>query len=267
MTEYPDRAVTTFLTDCSGVPAHVEVIGSGPVVLMVGSAIPKTWTRPLCLKIAEHGFTTVNFDYEMPEGWTRAPEPRTSVAQSEDAAHVLAAAGYDSAHVFGISRGGMTAFGVATRYPHLTDSLTLVCPVAGFTDMLLPEPSPPSTNADADPVLTILRMGFSDSYLETHLEHARNLVLTPEGAVSRVERADETLFAANDTTQAPSLVVEFGADQMVRSANPARYLAAIPEARHVVIEGAGHGWFHERPADVAEIFAEFIAPAPCGTVA
>ena len=250
---------TTFQVDCSGAPATGEVIGEGPPVLIIGGAIPMAWTRPLSSDLASCGFTAINFDYETPEGWEPESQPRTAIQQATDAATVLSASGYEQAHVVGISRAAITAFAVASRHEQMATTLTLVCPVAAFGDILPPAPPPEASAADTDPLMTMLRLGFSDRYLADHLEHAKDLVMMPEGTVSRVDRMDEEPFGPQDTTGVPTLVLEFGDDQMVRSANSRRYLEALPHADHVVIDEAGHGWFHERPHEVGEAIASFIS--------
>lgn len=252
----------THIVDCGGAPANVEVVGAGPPVLMIGTAVPMAWTRPLCEVIADRGFTVVNFDYE-PSGEPNGdPEPRTSLAQAEDAAAVVAAVGVGPVHTIGVSRGGITAFGLASRHPTVVRSLTLVCPVAGFSDTLTIETAPLIPEPGEDPMHTMLRGGFSDDYLESNLEHAKELVMIPDGAVRRVARTDETPFDDTDTVTAPAMVVEFGADRMVGPEHSARYLAELPGAEHRVIDGAGHGWFHEQPSSVARMFTDFIRALP-----
>lgn len=249
----------TFIVDCAGAPATAEVVGEGPALLIIGGAIPMAWTRPLSADLASRGFTTINFDYETPTGWSLEPQPRTAIQQAADAAVVLTAAGFEDAHVIGISRAAITAFGVATRHKHVARTLALVGPVAAFGEILPPDEPPTADTVDADPLMTMLRRGFSDRYLTDHLEHAKNLVMLPEGTVTRVDRMDEELFGPQDTTSVPALVLEFGEDQMVRSVNSKRYLDALPQATHVILEEACHGWFHERPDEVGQAIDSFIS--------
>lgn len=118
-----------FTVDCNGSPACVESDVSGNDVVIVGSAVPMAWTRPLALAIAARGFRVMNFDYGPPTGWEGTPEPRTCVEQIDDVLAVMTSLSIKSAHVVGLSRGAITAFGVASRHPGRADSLILGLPV------------------------------------------------------------------------------------------------------------------------------------------
>ena len=137
-----------FQVDCRGVPASVEVVGRGPVVVMVGATVPMAWDRPSCVEL---GYTVLNFDYEPPDGWDREPEPRSALDQTEDVVAVMAATGLAMAHVVGLSRGAITAYGLAAMHSELVETLTLVCPVAGFGNSPLRPPKPLSSESVPSP--------------------------------------------------------------------------------------------------------------------
>jgi pimeloyl-ACP methyl ester carboxylesterase len=252
---------TRFTIDCRGVSANVEVFGEGPVVAMIGTAVAMDWTRPLCRSIARRGYTVVNFDYQQDADSKRVPEPRTALDQVDDAADVLTASGFDHAHVVGVSLGAITAYGLAARVPDLVQTLTLVCPVAGFQDTIRSQSAPPDDCTHSDPMMPFLRWGFSDEYLESHLDHAKALAQMPDGAAVRPGRIAETPFGPDDRTEVPTLIIESGQDRMIGSEHPARYLQEMPFAHHKVLEGASHAWFHEHPAVVADVIAEFTRSA------
>lgn len=250
-----------FQVDCRGVPASVEVVGRGPVVVMVGATVPMAWARPSCVELVELGYTVLNFDYEPPDGWDREPEPRSALDQTEDVVAVMAATGLAMAHVVGLSRGAITAYGLAAMHSELVETLTLVCPVAGFEDTLYNVDPTPVEDDGADRMTAFLETVFSREFLGANLEIAKALVRTPPGTVDRLERSEEEPFADGDEVVVPTLVLESGADQMVATEHPARYLAAIPNSKHVLIEGASHGWQMEQPAAFATIIADFVRRA------
>ncbi len=63
------------------------------------------------------GFRVLSFDNRGVGRSDRVPGPYTVAEMADDAVSVLDAAGVDSAHVYGISLGGMIAQEVALRHP------------------------------------------------------------------------------------------------------------------------------------------------------
>src|ERR1700692_1538796 len=101
-----------------------------PVLLIMGLAYPsQMWyrTRPLLAS----RYRTLALDNrgigrsDVPQG----PYPIPLMAS--DAAAVLDAAGIESAHLFGVSMGGMIAQEFALQYPKRVLSLILGCTAAG----------------------------------------------------------------------------------------------------------------------------------------
>ncbi len=66
--------------------------------------------------------------------------PYTMKMMADDAKGLLDAIGIDSAHVFGISMGGMIAQELALNYPDKVISLILGCTLCGGTKAILPTP-------------------------------------------------------------------------------------------------------------------------------
>lgn len=253
--------VDSFQVDCRGLPARAEIAGSGPAVVVVGGAVSMEWTRPYGAALAEVGYRVLNFDYERPDGWDGAPEQRSCLDQVDDVVEVMVTAELGEAHVVGISRGAITAYGLATRHPERVETLTLVCPVAGFADTIYKELPAPVVEDGADRMKLILEAVFSREFLGTNLGAAKALLRTPPGTVVRLERSEEEPFVDGDRVMAPTLVLEAGADQVVQAEDPVRYLAAIPDSKHIRIEGASHVWPTEQPAAFAHIVADFVEGA------
>lgn len=244
--------------DCAGRTAHVEVMGHGPDVVFVGSAVPMAWTRPAALALSASGYRVVNFDYGSDD---EDPEPRTCLEQVDDVVAVMDAVEVASGAIVGMSRGAITAYGLAAERERRADSLVLAFPVAGFADTLSsvePEPEPQPGEREEDFMLRSLQTVFSDEYLQAHMEEAMSLVMTPPGSVRRVEREDESPFQEDWVVSCPVMVIEGGRDRVVGPEHPARYLAAVPGARREVVPHASHGWLMEDPAGFAALIGSFV---------
>src|SRR6202046_4175973 len=124
-----------------GAKIYWDEQGSGePLLLIMGLSYPSyMWhrTRPLLVK----NYRTIAFD-NRGVGQSDVPPGVYSIAlMASDAAAVLDAAGVESAHVFGVSMGGMIAQEFALQYPKRVRSLVLGCTAAG---------GPTAVRADAE---------------------------------------------------------------------------------------------------------------------
>jgi len=243
--------------DCRERPAHVEVRGAGPDVVLVGTAVPMAWSRPAAVALAESGFRVTNFDYG---SGASDPLPRTALDQVADVIEVMRAVGAGKGIVVGLSRGAITAYGLAARAPELVAGLVLAFPVAGWADNLFdaePDPTPePGENEDSF-VYRSLRRVFSEEFLASRLDDAVALVTTSPGSVVRVARDEEEAFSEDAFVDCPVLVIEGGRDEVVTSEHAERYRQALTQANHEVVESATHGWVMEEPQQFAALISRF----------
>src|SRR5271168_1416553 len=115
--------------------------GSGePLLLIEGLSYPSyMWhrTRPILAQT----YRTIALD-NRGVGQSDVPPGVYSIElMASDAAAVLDAAGVQSAHVFGVSMGGMIAQEFALQYPKRVRSLILGCTNAGGSHAIQAEPA------------------------------------------------------------------------------------------------------------------------------
>ena len=118
-------------------------IDNPPLLLIAGLATQMLgWDEQFCMQLADNGFRVIRFDNRdiglsthlhdagVPNimalllGATRSPAPYTLVDMADDTAGLLDALGLESAHVVGMSMGGMIAQQLAVSHPHRVRSLT-----------------------------------------------------------------------------------------------------------------------------------------------
>lgn len=111
-----------------------------PVLLIMGLGYPSVaWyrTRPVLAK----RFRTIALDNRGVGRSDRPPGPYPIALMASDAAAALSAAGVESAHVFGVSMGGMIAQEFALQYPQRVRSLILGCTACGGPEAIRAEPA------------------------------------------------------------------------------------------------------------------------------
>jgi pimeloyl-ACP methyl ester carboxylesterase len=252
----------------SGQALFWERTGSGePLLLIQGmSGTHLAWGRPFLSQL-ERDFDCVVFDNRGIGNSDEASGPFTIADLAADALTVMDAAGFETAHVLGISMGGMTAQELALAAPDRLRSLTLGCTYPGGEGSSLIAPE------DAGPLLE----AFSSGNLDRVMAAAYEVNLSPGF------RADESHFAdfaamagalparqqtvqlqlqaiAGHNTQerlaqiaAPTLVVHGTVDKMIPVANGELIASLIPGAGLELLEGVGHMFWWERPEFSAEL--------------
>jgi 3-oxoadipate enol-lactonase len=189
---------------------------------------------------------------------------------ADDAAAVIGAAGVPSAHVFGISMGGMIAQELAITHPERVRSLALGCTFASWRSRTAPELG---TKID----LLLLNLGLvTPARISRVLVSAEWHAAHPDSALQWVRRAERTglryataqvlAIARHEALprlhriRAPTLVLTGDADRLVPPANSKVLARQIPGARLVVFPDAGHVFPLEREAEtVSALRDHFLA--------
>lgn len=226
------------------------------------------WSRPAARALAERGFQVLNFDYGPPSGWTSEPIARSALDQVTDVVDVMAAADFNRAHLVGMSRGAMTAFGLASRHPARVDRLVLVAPVAGFADTIHIGDSgdqSEDSGASAEEMLDrVVESAFSTEFLNRGLAEARALFTSPPGTVVRLDRSEGEPFGDDESVSKPTLVIECDSDQVVTHEHPSEYASVIDDAEYVVVPDGSHSWLYEQPDAFADVVAPFLTKPDAG---
>jgi len=101
-----------------------------PLLLIMGLSYPSyMWHRSRT--VFANSYRTIALDNRGVGQSDVTPGIYSIALMASDAAAVLHAAGVESAHVFGVSRGGMIAQEFALQYPNRVRSLILGCTAAG----------------------------------------------------------------------------------------------------------------------------------------
>jgi pimeloyl-ACP methyl ester carboxylesterase len=241
--------------------------GAGePLLLIQGmSGTHLSWGDPFTGAL--EGFDVVSYDHRGIGRSARIDDPFSIVDLAEDAAALLDALGWESAHVMGISMGGMVAQELALRHPDRIRTLTLGCTYCGGPgSALAPQATLERLSAgmlSGDRELAI-RTGFEvnvsaafaaqDGAYDTFRTMAKALP-APVPVIMLQMQA----IAAHDTSArlpalaAPTLVIHGDQDQMLPVANGRLIASLVPGAHLEILEGVGHMFWWEQPQRSAEL--------------
>ncbi len=253
-----------------GAKIYWDEAGRGtPLLLIMGLGYPsQAWyrTRPV---LAEQ-YRTVALDNrgvgqsEMPAG----PYPIPLMAS--DAAAVLDAAGVESAHVFGISMGGMIAQEFALQYPRRVRSLILGCTAAGgpravraeqeATQMLMARGNMTREEAARAAQPFIYHPNTPRELIEEDMEVRRPWFPHPAAYTAQLQGilAWEA-YSRLSQISAPTLVIHGESDRLVPAGNGKLIAEAIPGAKLVMLAGASHIFTTDQPQAAHSAVLEFLA--------
>jgi 3-oxoadipate enol-lactonase len=259
---------------------HVEREGTGePLLWITGFAISSEIFAPVISDYAAE-FDCIRYD-NRGAGRSHVPWTPTSIPElAADAVRLLDALEIDSAHVYGLSMGGMVAQEVALRFPHRVRALVLGGTSHGGPRAVLPSPRVAAalTSRGAPAAVRASLVGralFSERFRTEHPElvrlHLRNL--SAYRASARGLLGHLTAATYHDTRArlpriaAPTLVMHGGADELTPVANAFLLADRIPGATLEVLPAAGHGYLLEEPQESHRRFHTWLAarsPVPPG---
>ncbi len=248
-----------------------ERSGSGPPLLLImgmsGTALH--WGEPF-LEPLRRDFDVIAYDHRGVGESSRLEGGVTIVEMAEDAAGLLDALGLDSAHVVGISMGGMIAQELALAQPARVRTLTLGCTYCGGEGSSLTEPEV------FRPLLEAMMSGDRERALRAGFEinisaemakddalYARYRAIASQRAVAvPVVMAQLEACMAHDTSARlpgltmPTLIVHGTDDQLLPVQNGRLIASHIGGSRLEILDGAGHLFFWEQPDRSAELVRE-----------
>lgn len=276
-----DSRMTT--ANANGIDIEYETFGqsdSPPVLLIMGLGSQMTaWDTRLCQKIADLGFYVIRYDNRDVglSSWFDEAGASYSIADmADDAAGLLDHLALDSAHIVGISMGGMIAQTFAIKYPQRTQTLTSIMSTTGDHAVGQAHPeavavllmSPPSSRDEAIEQSVVLwrtigspGFAFDENYVRERAGAAYDRAFHPSGTgrqlAAVLAQPDRTVELGALTM--PVLVIHGEEDPLVDPSGGRATAAAIAEAQLTMMPGMGHSLPPELFDDFAVDFAKHFS--------
>jgi pimeloyl-ACP methyl ester carboxylesterase len=246
-----------------------------PVLLVMGLGTQMVaWHTDFCEDLASRGFFVIRFDNRDVGRSTRLdgahvpglgelalrriPNPAYKLADMAlDTVGLMNALQLESAHVVGVSMGGMIAQTVAARHPSRTRSLTSIMsntgarlsgqPALKIYPILLGK-APSDRDGFVERALKTWTMIGSPGFERDEIELRAMIELSFDRGTSPAGSARQlgAIIAAGDrrrelrAVQAPTLVIHGDADKLVSPSGGRATAKAIDGARLITIPGMGH---------------------------
>ncbi len=256
----------------NGIEIYYEVHGVGePLLLIMGLGANTTgWF----MQTAEFSreFRVIAFDNRGSGRSEKPNEPYTMLQMADDAAGLLDALEIGSAHVFGMSLGGMIGQELALMHTERVRTLVLGATMCGGPHATFAGPQLVQqfiALAGLPPALAVvqgLSLLYSDRFIMANrrqlVERALSVAeLTPPMYAIQRQFMAVVGFNAYDrlpSLRMPALVLTGTVDNVMPFANSRLLAERIPGARLVEYEGAGHGFLVERAQEANSSVLEFL---------
>jgi pimeloyl-ACP methyl ester carboxylesterase len=275
--------------------------GGDPLLLIMGLAMSRFWwPDALVAELVRRGFHVAAYDQRdagqsthFPDAGTASPlaavlrrrsPAYTAEDMTDDAAAVLDALGWDSAHLFGHSMGGQLAQRTALRHPRrvrsITSSSSLPGDVGGLAAgryihlglvaKLARMRFPEGRDGDLALAVAATRAIASPAYPfdeeQVRRMAGRDQVSGARGTAAQSRQAGAKWHGGRlSQLRVPALVLHGTDDPLLRPAAARRTAAAISGARLVLLPGAGHylpAAVFPQVADEVRALADRAATAP-----
>jgi pimeloyl-ACP methyl ester carboxylesterase len=247
----------------------------GPPVLLVsglgGQLI--SWDDGFCRRLTDRGLRVIRFDNrdvglsthlgDRPSDLEAALRgdadaiPYRLVDLADDAAGLVEHLGLDSAHVVGVSMGGMIAQQLAISHPDRVRSLTSIMSTTGHEDVGQPTEAamavllaPPSANRDeylergvwSGSVLGSPAYPTDPEVLRERAGRGYDRAYDPPGVVRQLTAVLTTPDRTDELRRlsVPTVVIHGKDDPLVTVSGGEATAAAVPGAQLVLVDGMGH---------------------------
>lgn len=254
---------------------YYETYGEGePLILIMGLGGSLEWWFLQIPALSQH-YRVVAFD-NRGSGRSDKPDiPYTMEMMAKDTIGLMDVLDIPSAHIFGISMGGMIAQHIALLYPQKVKTLILGATTCGGSHGVSPDPESMKVLFDLERMQQLpseerfremLPFIFSHEFIESSRSVLQELAvrmsqhITPPHGYMRQAQAimGHDTYGRLPQVKVPTLVIAAEEDRIVPVENSRIIASRIPGAELVVFKKAGHGFNIELADEVNRVVLDFL---------
>ncbi|HLW69526.1 MAG TPA: alpha/beta fold hydrolase [Candidatus Binataceae bacterium] len=253
----------------NGVELAYEIRGAGtPLVMIHGAQGDQTMFADLAAAFAS-SFRVLTFD-QRGSGLSDKPDMAYSMAMfADDTALLMDHVGFTSAHILGVSMGGMIAQEFALRHPSKVRTLVLGCTTAGGPKAVWLEPAPAYSTqpmSAEERGRALAEAAFTRGYLKQHpeiiadmIEMRRRRPLDPVALGNRMKAVfSHDTYDRLARITCPTLVITGRNDALISWENSRLLAEQIAGAQLEILEPAGHCFWLEQPERAGTAIRRFL---------
>lgn len=273
----PDKGTRSRPMDMArvgGLEISYIVRGEGEPLILIGGFTMTKEAWWLQVEGLSRSYRVIAFD-NRGAGETRYPPGAFTIEEmASDTVGLMDFLGIDSAHLFGVSMGGLIAQVLLLDYPDRVRKAALGCTTHGGRHAVQPDPQVMAALAKAadpnlppeDSIRQRVPIVFSDRFIKEEPKKVEEYIRlslrhfpSPEGAAGQYKAL--SVFNVKrrlGEIRNPVLVITGSEDRMMPPENSRLLAEGIPGARLHLVQGAGHTFFLERPEEVNAVLGDFF---------
>ena len=239
---------------------NYTIQGQGdPLLMIMGLSFSLLdWGTKFPELLSQH-YKVILFDNRDAGETSRSTKPYAIEQMAEDAAGLLDALGESSAHVLGVSMGGMIAQHFALNHADKLHKLILGCTMAGGSCSQFGAFSSLSSG-------NVLELLFTPEFIQQQQAELENFLQATMPLHSKEEALARQFCAmsSHDTCDrlgkitAPTLVITGDRDRVIPPQNSDILAQKIPGAKQAIIKDAAHAFCFSHPDLVATAIINFL---------
>ena len=251
-----------------------QLDGEGePLVLCNGIAMSSPSWEVMAAPLARD-YRVIRFDFRG-QLMSGGAAPANVAVHAEDVVALLDHLEIESAHLVSTSFGAAIAALVAARFPERVRSLICIASADGFDGVMEGEVRrwrqgcvDSLESGDRGHIYDVLEpVVYSSGYLATHQEERAlrrtQIAALPEswfhGLIGLLDSTPSVVLADElSRVRCPTLIVASELDGFIPLERTRAMAEAVPGARFVIVEGAGHAVVVEQPERLIELCREFL---------
>ena len=258
----------------NGIEICYSTYGSGETLILVGGFGMTMPFWNLQVQALRDHFEVLVFDNRGSGKSTIPPQPFTIADMASDTISLMDRLNLESAHVFGVSMGGMISQILCLDYPDRINKVVLGCTSHGGPNALHPDQAAMSALTQAaSPDLTpeevariLVPCLFSERFVHENPKRIEAFIRLSVENCLPVEGAAGQMGALNsfnteerlEDIRMPVLVLTGNKDRMIPPENSRLLFEKIPGAKLKKIQGAGHNFFYEKFEELNRILKDFF---------
>lgn len=256
------------IVKADGIELFTESLGQTghpAIILIMGATASMVWwDREFCEQLAGRGFYVIRYDNrDVGKSTTYPPgePPYSTLDLADDVLKVLDAYGLKSAHLVGMSLGGMLSQIVAIEHPERVQTITLISsgnwddkPELPSIDSKVLEYHASAANLNWDNKSDVLKYMIEGWRILNGSRHPFDEKRTAMLAEIEIDRAKnllsmfnhsmlkggEGLYGKSTTIKMPTLIIHGTEDPVLPFAHAIDLHHTIPNSKLLTIEGGGH---------------------------